>query len=65
MSLAVLAMAGRASASQFETALVLMPSLVVGAILSHRLHDRIGGRPLRAFVLLFAIASGAVLLIRN
>jgi uncharacterized membrane protein YfcA len=57
-------MAGRVSASQFGAALMLVPTLVVGAVVSRLIHDRVGGRPLRVFVLLFAIVSGAVLLVR-
>jgi len=41
-----------------------MPSLAVGAILSRHAHRRVDGRPLRVFVLAFAIVSGALLLIR-
>jgi uncharacterized membrane protein YfcA len=65
MSLAVLATAGRVSASHFETALLLVPALAVGAIVSRYIHGRVGGRLLRLFVLIFAIASGIVLLARS
>jgi hypothetical protein len=65
MSLAVLATAGRVSASHFVAALMLVPALAVGAAVSRLTHDRVGGRPLRVFVLFFAIASGAVLLVRG
>jgi uncharacterized protein len=65
MSLALLATAGRVSASHFGTALMLVPALAVGAVVSRLIHDRIGGGLLRVFVLLFAIVSGTVLLIRN
>jgi uncharacterized protein len=65
ISLATLGMAGRVSASHFGTALILVPALVVGAVVSRLTHDRVGGRPLRGFVLLFAIVSGAVLLTRS
>jgi hypothetical protein len=65
MSLAILAAAGRVSASHFETALMLVPALAIGAAVSRLIHDRVGGRLLRLFVLLFAIASGIVLLIRS
>jgi uncharacterized protein len=65
MSLAILATAGRVSASQFEAALMLVPTLAIGAAVSRLTHDRIGGRPLRLFVLLFAIVSGIVLLTRS
>jgi len=65
MSLAMLAMAGRVSASHFGAALMLVPALAVGAVISRLTHDRVGGRPLRVFVLLFAIVSGTVLLTRS
>lgn len=65
MSLAMLAVAGRVSASHFGTALLLIPALIVGAVMSRLAHDRVGGRPLRLFVLLFAIVSGTVLLTRS
>ena len=64
MSLALLAAAGRATVAQFESALMLMPALIVGAILSHAIHGRVSGGALRAFVLCFAVVSGAVLLAR-
>jgi uncharacterized protein len=65
ISIAMLALAQRVSASHFETALMLVPALAVGAVVSRLAHDRVDGRPLRVFVLLFAIVSGAVLLIRG
>jgi uncharacterized protein len=65
MSLALLAAAGRVSSSHFAAALALVPALAVGAVVSRLVHDRVGGRPLRVFVLLFAIASGTVLLLRS
>lgn len=65
MSLAMLAWAGRVSASHFEAAIMLVPALAVGALVSRLTHGRVGGRPLRMFVLLFAIVSGIVLLMRG
>jgi len=64
ISLALLAVAGRTSATQFEVALLLVPPLALGALLSRYVHHRLDGRVLRAFVLGFAIVSGAVLLFR-
>jgi uncharacterized membrane protein YfcA len=64
VSLALLAIAGRTSAMQLEAALLLLPPLVVGAILSRYVHHRVDGRVLRGFVLVFAIVSGTVLLFR-
>ena len=65
MSLALLATAGCVSASHFETALMLVPPLAVGAIVSRLIHHRVDGHLLRLFVLTFAIVSGAVLLTRS
>jgi uncharacterized protein len=65
MSLAMLAVAGRVGVPQFEAAILLLPALAVGALASRLTHGRVGGRPLRIFVLLFAIASGIVLLARS
>jgi hypothetical protein len=65
VSLAILALAGRADAKQFTAALLLLPALAAGAVLSRFVHHRVQGRGLRAFVLLFAIVSGAVLLLRR
>jgi hypothetical protein len=36
--------------------------VLLGAAMSRLVHGRVGGRKLRAFVLLFAIVSGAVVL---
>jgi uncharacterized membrane protein YfcA len=60
ISLATLAVAGRTSATQFEVALLLVPPLALGAMLSRHVHHRVDGRVLRALVLAFAIVSGAV-----
>jgi len=65
MSLAILAAAGRVSASHVETAVMLVPALAIGAAMSRLVHGRVSGSLLRAFVLLFALVSGAVLLTRH
>ena len=52
-------------ASHLVTALMLVPAIAVGAAVSRLIHDRVGGRLLRVFVLLFASVSGTVLLTRN
>lgn len=65
MSLAMLAVAGRADARQFTAALWLSPALVAGAVLSRFVHHRVRGRTLRVLVLVFAIVSGAVLRVRG
>ena len=65
ISLATLALAGRTDLGQLTTAVSLLPALVVGALLSRLVHRRVDGRALRAFVLTFALVSGAVLLLRG
>jgi uncharacterized protein len=64
ISLAFLAAAGRASASQFVDAALFLPALAIGAVLSQLLHRSVGGQVLRKFVLVFAIVSGALLVAR-
>lgn len=63
MSLAFLATVGRVNESQLSAALMLLPTLAIGAGASRLSHARVGGRKLRVFVLLFAIVSGALVLI--
>ncbi|HSN20436.1 MAG TPA: sulfite exporter TauE/SafE family protein [Usitatibacter sp.] len=65
VSLALLALAGRAGTEQFLSALLLAPALGIGALASRAAHHRVGGRHLRMFVLVFAIVSGAALLVRG
>jgi len=64
VSLATLLAAGRIGSAQLVAALSLLPALLIGAGLSRVVHARINGRFLRAFVQLFAITSGVVLLAR-
>jgi uncharacterized membrane protein YfcA len=65
ISLAFLAVAGQTSPFQFAAAALLVPALAVGAITSRLVHQRMDGRLLRGLVVGFAIASGAVLLLRS
>ncbi len=64
ISLAMLGATGQAHAAQFAIALLLSPAVALGALASRLAHRRVGGRPLRVFVLLFALVSGAALLLR-
>ena len=64
VSLATLAAVARVSAAQLMAAVELLPALVFGAVLSHLVHQRVKTGFLRAFVLVFALASGIVLLVR-
>lgn len=65
ISLALLAVSGKTDAGQLSSALMLVPALVVGAGVSRLVHERVQGKGLRIFVLVFAIVSGAVLLLRG
>lgn len=64
VSLGFLGAAGRASLPQFVAAASLLPALAIGAALSRYAHQRFTGPMLRVFVLAFAVASGAVLVVR-
>jgi hypothetical protein len=61
----MLAVAGKTDRTQLVGAVMLLPALVIGAAVSRLIHERVQGRKLRVFVLLFAIVSGAVLLLRG
>ena len=65
ISLAFLWHGERIGASQLTAAAQLLPALGLGALLSHTIHHRINTRTLRAFVMIFSIVSGAVLLLRS
>jgi uncharacterized membrane protein YfcA len=64
VSLGALLTAGRIGAPQLLAAGQLLPALLTGAVLSHVVHHRVQTRFLRAFVLVFALASGVLLLMR-
>nr|WP_213957794.1 MULTISPECIES: sulfite exporter TauE/SafE family protein [unclassified Variovorax] len=64
VSLATLMATGRIEAPQLSAAASLLPALLIGAGLSRVVHHRVNGRFLRAFVQVFAIVSGVVLLVR-
>lgn len=64
MSLVILAIAGKIATGQLLAALYLMPLVVLGTALSKAVHSRIGGKGMRIAVLLFALVSGAYLIIR-
>lgn len=64
VSLATLLAMGRIHAPQLVAAAQLLPALFAGAALSRFVHHRINGGALRAFVLVFAIVSGLVLLVQ-
>ena len=64
MSLVTLFVSGHISRVQLLAAAALLPALVIGALLSHFVHHRINDRFMRAFVQIFAVTSGLVLLVR-
>jgi uncharacterized membrane protein YfcA len=69
LSLGVLGVTGRTmgrtmSQDMFSAAL-LVPFLVVGGLASSLIHDRVNGRLLRGAVLIFAVTSGAILILRG
>jgi len=65
ISLALLATAGKADVEQFRAALILLPALALGALLSRWVHHRLDGRLMRLIVLIFAVASGVVVIIQG
>ncbi|MBE3075900.1 MAG: sulfite exporter TauE/SafE family protein, partial [Actinobacteria bacterium] len=65
LSLGLLAANGQVHASQFRAAFVLIPALAFGALTSRWVHHRVDGPVMRGVVLTFALASGAVLLLRG
>ena len=64
ISLALLAIAHKVQTTALASTALLLPALVLGALLSRYVHRRVDGKGLRVFVLLFAIVSGVVLLVR-
>lgn len=65
LSLAVLGLTGRATVHHMMSAALLVPFLAIGGLTSSFLRHHINGRLLRGLVLLFAVTSGAILVIRR
>lgn len=63
VSLAVLAGSGHLEPSGITPMIWLLPALLAGMLLSHRVHKSINGRFLRNFVMVFAITSGFFVLL--
>jgi uncharacterized protein len=63
VSLALLAAAGRFGRDQLLSAALLLPAVAAGGLASRAVHRRLDDGPLRVGVLLFALVSGAVLLL--
>ncbi|MEU7553758.1 sulfite exporter TauE/SafE family protein [Streptomyces sp. NPDC044571] len=62
-SLGLLFATGRAAPAQLGQAVLLLPALAAGAWLSRLVHHRFDARRTRLFVLVFALVSGAVLML--
>lgn len=65
LSACVLALAGEIGGREVVRALVLMPFLLAGFLVSGRLRGRVDGPALRTAVLLLSAASAVVLLVRT
>ena len=61
ISLAMLAVSDKVSADQVRSAVLLLPAVIVGALLSRLVHHRLGGRLMRYVVLGFALVAGVVI----
>jgi uncharacterized protein len=64
ISLVILEMSDSISAEQLRTAVLLLPAVIVGALLSRLVHHRLDGRLMRRLVLGFALVSGAVVTVQ-
>jgi uncharacterized membrane protein YfcA len=65
ISLVLLVATGKADGAQFAAALILLPPLALGALLSRWVHHRLDGRLMRIVVLAFAIASGVLVIVHG
>lgn len=64
VSLIGLAVGGRLTGAGLSASLWLVPVVVVGAVLSSTVHDRVGGRGLRIGILVCAAVSGVAVMVR-
>lgn len=64
MSLVILAISGKIDSSQVISALYLAPAALAGSALSKLTHSKIDGNALRLSVLIFALLSGAYLIVK-
>jgi uncharacterized protein len=64
ISLGLLAATGAVKTMHLTASLALLPALIVGGLLSQAVHHRIQTRFLRQFVIVFALVSGVLLLLR-
>jgi uncharacterized protein len=61
ISLAILAVSDKITPEQVRSAVLLLPAVIVGALLSRLVHRRLNGTLMRYLVLGFALASGVVI----
>lgn len=60
ISLFILALTGKIGSDQIRSAVLLLPAVAIGALLSHLVHHRLTGPRMRYTVLGFALLSGLV-----
>jgi uncharacterized membrane protein YfcA len=65
LSIGVLGAIGRMTSQQMLFAALLLPFLAIGGLVSSFLRHSLNGRLLRSLVLIFAVTSGAILIIRG
>lgn len=65
ISLVMLAIGGRITTALIVDSLYFVPAVLLGVFLSRLIHHRIGGSGLRAGVMIFAIAAGLFLTLRE
>ncbi len=65
LSLGVLGAGGRTSLKQLAAAALLVPFLAIGGLTSSFIRHRVNERILRGLVLVFAVTSGTILIIRR
>ncbi len=65
LSLIMLAIGGRITTGHVVDSLYFIPAVLIGVWASRMVHHRIGGKGLRAGVMIFAIAAGLFLTVRE
>jgi uncharacterized membrane protein YfcA len=64
-SVGALAAIGRTTSRQALSAALLLPFLAIGGLVSSFIRHRVNGRLLRGLVLIFAVTSGIILIVRG
>jgi uncharacterized protein len=64
ISVAILALTDSIGRDQLRVAVLLLPAVILGAVLSRLVHHRLDGRVMRYLVLGFALVSGVVVTFR-